>query len=347
MDFPLADPIRQAVRQALDEHDTGYAYPEGIGETFARWAAGRWGWEVSPDDVRVVADVVTGIGEVLRVSTSPGERVLIEPPVYPPFAATIREMGRVVATAPLAFRDGRWEPDLDAIAREYAAGVRAHLLCSPQNPTGMVYAKEALAAIAGLAARHGVLVVSDEIHAPLALPGAEHHPFPTASEEARRTSVVLTSASKAWNIAGLKAALLIACSEQTRAVVARTSPAAPFHAGHLGVLATRVAFERGDAWLASTVEILDRNRALLADLLAAQLPGVRYVPPRAGYLAWLDCRALGLGDDPADAFLTRGRVALSPGPTFGEQGKGFARLNIGTTRALIEEAVRRMALARV
>ncbi len=345
MDYPLAEPIRKALRHALDEHDTGYAFPAQIGEAFARWAARRWGWELFPEDVHVVADVVIGIGEVLRVSTSPGDRVLIEPPVYPPFAETIRETGRAISVAPLAFRGDRWEPDLDAIARAYAAGVRAHLLCSPQNPTGMAYSKEALSVIAQLASRYGVLVISDEIHAPLTLPGADHHPYPTVSEEARRTSVVLTSASKAWNIAGLKAALIIASSDEGRAILARTPPAAPYHAGHFGVLAARAAFEHGDAWLASTREILDRNRALLADLLAARLPGVRYVPPRAGYLAWLDCRALGLGDDPADVFLARGRVALSPGPSFGQEGEGFARLNIGTTRTLLEEAVRRMALA--
>jgi cystathionine beta-lyase len=347
MDYPLAEPIRVALKQAIDDDDAGYAYPARLGEAFAPWARARWGWEVSAHDVHLVADVVTGIGEILRVATVPGDGVVIEPPVYPPFAATIRANGRLVVEAPLARRreaEG-WEPDLGAIARAYESGARAHLLCSPQNPTGIVYSKGALAEIAELAERHHVLVISDEIHAPLALPGATHHPFPTVSEAAAKTSVVVTSASKAWNVAGLKAAMMIACSDEPRAVLAKLPPETPFHAGHLGVIAARAAFREGDAWLASAVAILDRNRALLGDLLRAALPAVRYVPPQAGYLAWLDCTALGLGDDPAYAALKRGKVALSSGPAFGEQGKGFARLNIATTRALLEEAVRRMGVA--
>jgi cystathionine beta-lyase len=345
MDFPLAEPIRQALERAVGDGDTGYAFPAGVAEAFARWASRRWGWEPGPADVRLVADVVTGIAEVLRVATAPGDADLIEPPVYPPVAGTRRETGRRVVTAPLRRRADRWEPDLEAIARGYQAGVRAHLVCSPQNPTGLVYDKDTLAAIAGMASRYGVLVVSDEIHAPLALPGTTHCPFPTASEQARRTAVVLASASKAWNIAGLKAALVIASSDETRALVARIPVHASYRAGHFGVLAARTAFDEGDAWLAAALEILDRNRKLLSNLLATELPGVVYLPPRAGYLAWLDCRGLGLGDDPAEAFLTRGRVALSSGPSFGEEGKGFARLNIATTRTLLEEAVHRMARA--
>jgi cystathionine beta-lyase len=345
MDYPLAEPIRRALLQAIDDSDAGYAFSGGLGEAFAPWAEARWGWKVAPGDVHLVADVVTGIAEILRVATSPGSGVVIEPPVYPPFAATIRAIGRVVVHAPLVRTAHGWEPDLPAIARAYEGGARAHILCSPQNPTGLVYPKSALVEIARLAERHGVLVVSDEIHAPLTLPGAVHHPFPTASEAASHQSIVLTSASKAWNVAGLKAAMMIACSEEPRAVLAKLPPGTPHHAGHLGVIAARAAFREGDAWIASVLAILDRNRTLLADMLRVELPGVRYVPPSAGYLAWLDCSALGLGDDPADAMLERGRVALSSGPSFGEQGKGFARLNMATTRTLLEEAVKRIGAA--
>jgi cystathionine beta-lyase len=156
---------------------------------------------------------------------------------------------------------------------------------------------------------------------------------------------VLTSASKAWNVAGLKAAMLVGSGDAPRAVLSRLPPETPYHAGHLGVIASLVAFREGGPWLAEVASILDRNRRLLADVLATELPDVRYTPPRASYLAWLDCRGLGLGDDPAAAFLARGRVALSSGPTFGAEGAGFARLNIATSRPLLEEAVRRMKRA--
>ncbi|MDF2696425.1 MAG: Cystathionine beta-lyase, type, partial [Labilithrix sp.] len=159
------------------------------------------------------------------------------------------------------------------------------------------------------------------------------------------TSIVLSSASKTWNLAGLKSSVMIACHDAPRAVLDRLPVELPYHAGHLGVLGARAAFEQGREWRSSMLQILDRNRLLLADLLRDQLPRVRYVPPQAGYLAWLDCSELGLGPDPAKVFLERGRVALSSGPTFGTNGDGFARLNLATSRGLLEEAVRRMAIA--
>ena len=345
MDYPLADPIRAVLHAAIDDDDCGYADPRGLGAAFAPWAKLRWGWDVAREDVHVVADVVTGIAELLHVTTKLGEGVVIEPPVYPPFASTIRQLGRVVVEAPLLRSSAGYAPDLEAIARAYAGGVRVHLLCSPHNPSGIVYPGEALVRIAELADRYDVLVLSDEIHAPLTLPGATHAPFPTVSATAARRSIVLASASKSWNLAGLKAAMMVASSPEGAAVLARLPRDLPYHAGHLGILAARSAFEEGDAWLASVVSILDRNRTRLGELLRQHLPAVTWVPPQAGYLAWLDCTALGLGDDPARAFLERGRVALSPGPTFGTQGAGFARLNMATTASLLEEAVLRMARA--
>jgi cystathionine beta-lyase len=342
MDFPLAEPIRRALRGAVDRDDAGYAAEAGLGEAFAEWTRRRWAWEVEPADVRLVVDVVTAIGEILRVASAPGDGIVIEPPVYPPFAGTVRALGRRVVEAPLARGDAGWAPDLAAIEAAYATGARVHLLCSPQNPTGIVYGRDALVAIGALAERYGVLVLADEIHAPLTLPGAEHVPFPGVSEAACRSSIVLTSASKTWNVAGLKAAVMVASAPRAREVLARLPPETPYHAGHLGVIAGIAAFREGDAWLAQVVAILDRNRRLLADLLRAELPAVGYIAPQAGYLAWLDCRALGLGDDPAAPMLARGRVALSSGPTFGAQGRGFVRLNVGTSRGLLEEAVRRM-----
>lgn len=347
MDYPLADPIRRVLHEAIDAHDVGYADPRGLGDAFAGFATRTWGWDVEPRDVHTVADVVTGISEILRVATAPGEGVVIEPPVYMPFASTIRQLERVVVEAPLArTRDGDHAPDLAAIERAYASGARVHLLCSPHNPSGILYSRETLRAIADLADRHDVLVVSDEIHAPLTLDG-DHLPFPSVSSAAARRSIVVTSASKTWNLAGLKAAVMVACSAEARAVLAKLPPETPYHAGHLGILAARAAFTEAECegWRQRVLLILRRNRALLVDLLAEHLPAVRYVMPRASYLAWLDCRALALGDDPSKPFLLQGRVALSPGPPFGTGGNGHARLNLATTRTLLEDAVLRMRRA--
>ena len=345
MDYPLAPPIARALHDAVDRHDCGYAYPSDLGAVFASWAQASYGWAVEPGDVKLVPDVMTAIGELVLRATAPGDAIVTDPPVYPPFAATVRREGRTLIEVPLATDGGRPCLDLDALARAYAAGARMHLLCSPQNPTGIVHTRASLAALADLADRHGVIVLADEIHAPLALPGATFTPFLTVSEAAARRGVCLASASKAWNLAGLKTALVVATTPATRAISGRLGAELAYHAGHLGVIAARAAFTDGEPWLGDARAILDRNRALLAELLAAALPEVRYRPPEAGYLAWLDCRGLGLSRDPGAVFLARGRVALSPGPGFGPGGDGHARLNIATTRALLEEAVRRMAAA--
>ncbi|HVV84058.1 MAG TPA: aminotransferase class I/II-fold pyridoxal phosphate-dependent enzyme [Kofleriaceae bacterium] len=345
MDYPLAEPIARALHAAIDRHDAGYAYPGDLGAVFATWAQATYGWTVEPRDVRLVPDVVTALAELVRAGTAPGDAIVIDPPVYPPFASTVRNAGRVLVEVPLATDGGRPCLDLDGLERAYAAGARMHILCSPQNPTGIVHHRASLAALADLAERYGVIVLADEIHAPLALPGATHVPFLSVSEAAARRGLCLTSASKAWNLAGLKAAVIVAATPAARAVSSKLGAELAFHAGHLGVIAARAAYREGGPWLAQTHAILDRNRALLGELLAAALPEIRYRPPEAGYLAWLDCRELGLPRDPAAVFLEKGRVALSPGPGFGPGGQGHARLNVGTTRALLEEAVARMAAA--
>jgi cystathionine beta-lyase len=345
MDFPLATPIRDVLLRAVKQHDCGYPHLAGLGEAFAGFAAERFGWSVDPGRVWLVPDVMSGIAGLLAVLTSPGDRVVVNQPVYPPFFSTITDGGRVVVNAPLAASFRGWELDLDALERAFADGAAAYLLCNPHNPTGRVFTREELVHVAVLADRHGVLVLADEIHAPLTLPGADHTPYVTLGDEAARHSLTLASASKAWNIAGLKCAVVVAGSAPGAELGGRLPQSLRYHAGHLGVLASIAAFTEGGPWLDGLLHRLDANRHLLHDLLGRALPDVRYVVPEAGYLAWLDCRKLGLGDDPSAVFLERGRVALSSGPMFGAEGRGFARLNFGTSSALLGEAVARMARA--
>ncbi len=336
-DFPLALPIREALLAAISRDDTGYAMPGKLPQVFAGFAARRFGWEVEPARVRLVVDTMSGVLELVRGLTAPGDGVVVNPPVYAPFFMATREAGRRIVHVPLV--DGRL--DLDGLGRAFAAGARAYLLCHPHNPTGRTHERAELEAVAALADRYGVTVISDEVHAPMTLPGATHVPYLTVGD-----GVCVTSASKTWNLAGLKCAVIVAGSEAMDARLAeRIPPYLGAHASLFGVLAATAAFEHGDEWLDALLRHLDRNRVLLGELLGEHLPAVRYVPPDAGYLAWLDCSELGLGIDPAEVFLERGRVALGGGPIFGEQGRGFARVNFGTSGALLEEAVRRMALA--
>ncbi len=346
LDVPLAEPVAAALHAAIDDGDTGYAAPGELSAAFAEFAAARLGWPLDPRRAFLVPDVIVGVAESLRLFTAPGDGVVINSPVYPPFYAVVHEVERRIVDVPLLHSGERgWELDLAGLERAFAAGARAYVLCSPHNPLGRVFDPAALAEVAALAARYGVLVLADEVHAPLTLPGAAFAPFAPIAEAAGATCVALHSASKAWNLAGLKCALVIAADEPVREALRRLPVEARYRSGHLGVIASIAAFREGVAWLDALLAHLDRNRRLLAELLVRELPAVGYAPPQASFLAWLDCRALGLGDDPAKAFLQRGRVALTSGRDYGPGGVGHARLNMGTSAALLEEAVARMRRA--
>jgi cysteine-S-conjugate beta-lyase len=331
MDFPLAPPIKAALHAAVERDDVGYLSPrlESLTAAFAGFAERRLGWTVDPAQVRVATDVMVAVEELLLVLTAPGDGVIINPPVYPPFFADVAHAGRRVVEVPLR---ADFSLDVDGIADAFAAGARALLLCNPHNPTGRAATREELTAIADAAEAYGAWVISDEIHAPLMLGDAEFTPFLSISTR----GAVLSSASKAFNLAGLKLGLIV--SEH----VERLPDWLNWRTGFLGAIAAEAAFTEGDAWLDETLATIASNHALLAELLPA---AIGFQPPQASFLAWLDCRATGLGDDPAAAFLEHGRVALSRGLDFGAQGAGFARLNVGTRPELVEEAVRRLAAA--
>jgi cystathionine beta-lyase len=345
MDFDLAAPIVDAVQAALAIGDLGYGDQGVLGEAFAGFAAARLGWAADPALVYAIPDVMTGLAEVAQALTPPGAGIVINPPVYPPFWFRFGFSGRRIVTAPLA-RDetGRYDLDPAALDRALAQpGVAAYLLCSPHNPTGSVWTREQLHTVADLCQQHDVLLLVDEIHAPLVLPGAEYVPFMSIDHEMTSRAFAFTSASKGWNIPGLKCGLAVAGSAEGGKLITEHWEA--LLPGHLGVLASVAAFTDGLPWLDAVRGQLDENRWLLRQLLAEQLPEAGYVPPQASFLAWIDCRDMGLAGDPAEVFLDRSRVALSPGPNFGAQGAGFARLNMGTSPELLGEAVRRMATA--
>jgi cysteine-S-conjugate beta-lyase len=270
---------------------------------------------------------------------------VVNTPAYPPFFATIESIGRKVVPVSMVRGDLGWTLNLDETERALAGGMRAYLLCNPHNPTGRVFTHAELEPLVALAGHYDATVISDEVHAPLTLAGAEHVPWLGLGKEAVERGITLTSASKAFDLAGLKCALAVTAHPAMAEALSQLPEEVPYRASILGAIATEAALRSGDAWLDAVRDQLDHNRRLLADLLAEFLPAVGYLPPEASFLAWLDCTRLGLGDDPADAFLARGRVALSHGPDFGVEGRGYARLNIGTSPGLIEEAVRRMAAA--
>lgn len=339
MDFSLAEPIRRELTAAVGRSDTGYAYAGAeLPEALAGFASRRWDWTIDPASVTPVADVGVGCVELLRVLSEPGDGVVVNPPVYAPFFEWIEETGRRVVEAPL---DSDFRLDLDALEAAFAARPAVYLLCNPHNPVGRVHTPAELAAVIRLADRHGVRVISDEVHAPLVLAGAAHTPLltvPGASEIA----IALVAASKAWNLAGLKCAQVVTASPAMGALAGRLPIGVRYRVGHFGVIASIAAYAEGEAWLADLLETLDARRTLLADLLAESLPSVRWVRSQATFLAWLDCRAFGSGAEPYEKFAANG-VVTDPGPKFGTGGDGRVRLNLATSEEILTEAVRRMA----
>lgn len=344
-DFPLAPAITAALQRAVEIGDTGYmASRTPLAQAFSDFASRRYGWEPDPARIRSTADVSMGIVEILRRVTQPGERVVVTPPVYPPFYDLVAEAGAEVERVPLRDTGTRWELDLDGIRAAFEDGATAILLCNPHNPTGTVHGRDSLTALAELADEFGVAVVSDEIHAPLAQPGSGFTPFLAVSDVAQRVGYALVSASKAFNLAGLKCALMVTADDETSAVVRGLPVEVEWRTGQFGLLAAVAAFsEESDEWLDGLLRTLDENRLLLEDLLAAHLPGARYRIPDAGYLAWIDLTALEWGDNPARRILKDAKVALHFGPAFGAEGAGHVRLNFGTSPEILTEAIERTA----
>ena len=277
MDFRLAPPLASAIAEAAAIGDCGYAWRDTeLAAALSGFAQRRFSWTVDPGDVVLIPDVMAGVVELLRMVCEPGDGVVINTPAYPPFFSHIEEARCRVVEAPLAPGEHRFELDLEALEAAFLAGARVFLLSNPHNPTGRVFSRPELQGVAELAERYDVLVFSDEIHAPLVLPGAVHVPFLTLDE---------------------------------------------------------------------LIDVLARNRQLMDELLTDLLPEAGYAAPEGGYLAWVDCRRLGIGDDPARAFLDRGRVALRAGRDFGAAGEGFVRVTMGTSAAILGDIVQRMRSA--
>ena len=346
MDLPLAEPVLAAVRAALDRQDLGYPGDDPGGPAaWADWCARRHGHRPDQRYVSQHADVVTALAAVIELLTEPGEQVVVPTPAYPPFLAGVASLGRRVASAPLAAgSDGRARLDLDSIGAALQAGARVVLLCSPHNPAGRAWERAELTALAELVLAYDGWLVSDEVHADLVLPGARHVPTAAVGTEVAARTVTLAAASKAFGLTGLKYALAAVPEEALHRRLTERLQARGGNPGILGAVAAEAAWRHGQPWLDAALAYLAGNRELTVSALAA-LPGLRWQPHEATYLAWLDLRGAGLGDDPAAVLLDRARVAVNPGHSFAlpaEQGDGRVRLIHGTSLPLLRQVLHRI-----
>ncbi len=347
MDFEIAPPIKAALQDVLDRDDVGYPgqdLRDSVRRAFADRMLDRFAWTVDPDDSWLLTTVVQGIHVALDLASEPGDGVLVQTPIYPPFLAAIDTMQRRLVEGPLG-RDGdRYIVDPDLLESAVDASTRVLLLCNPHNPTGRVFTVDELRAIGEVAVRHDLTVVADEIHQDLVYPGHTHHVFSVVNPELAERTITLTSASKAFNLAGNRCSVIHLGSPELRQRFEARTHRFYGEVSLMGLVSTLSAWtdDASSEWLSELLGYLDGNRSWLADAIAERFPLARHVAPEGTYLAWVDLRGYDLGDDPSEVLLAEGRVALGSGPEFGTRGAGHVRINMATSRSILEEVVDRV-----
>jgi len=343
MDFEVDAGVRALLTEMVTKSDLGYLGPiPEVPEAFVGFAQRHWGWTPDAAQIRMTTDVGVGVVEVIRALSKPGDKVIVNSPVYHSFYMWLDELKLTTVDAPLIHEGDIWRLDLAAIETEFKAGARFILLSSPHNPVGRIHTLEELTEIAELSNKYNAYVISDEIHAPLTYADQKFIPY-LSIPAAQRRGVMVTSSSKAFNFAGLKAAIIVSQNQEMFEELNAMPEANHWRASLLGGFAMAKAFKDGDKWLAETMSQLDHNRKLVKELLAKYLPDAKYVIPQNSYLAWIDVSHLGLGDSASEYLIENKKVAFNPGTEFGDQYGAYIRFNFATSPAIIEEGIKRLA----
>ncbi|MCC6705054.1 MAG: aminotransferase class I/II-fold pyridoxal phosphate-dependent enzyme [Thermomicrobiales bacterium] len=350
MDFGTSPAIKAELNKIVDEGFFGYTpdfVVEDMQRSCAAWYADRYGWDVPAEWVRPVPDVITGFLAAMEHYRKPGTtKVIVPTPAYMPFVSLPQKLVNLdVIEVPMLVVDGRWEMDFDAIDTAFADGGGLLVLCNPHNPIGRVWSRDELVKLSEIVEKHQGRVFSDEIHGPLVYPGLTHIPYASISEAAANHTVTCTSASKAWNLAGLKAAQMIFSNEADFTAWKNDHWWAEHGASTFGIAANAAAYRVGGEWLDEVLAYLDGNRKRMAELLAEHMPEVKYIMPEGTYLAWLDFRETGVGEDVDVFFREHAKVAITNGAACGEVGKQHVRFNLAMSRPMLEETVQKMAAA--
>lgn len=349
MDFPTAPEIVDAIIERTKHGIFGYTEPGA--EYFAaldNWLAQRYGWHVTEDEVTVTPGVVYALAMAVRAFTEPGDAVIIQQPVYYPFSFVVTENERTLVNAQLAYDGKRYHIDFEELERLIEeSNAKLFILCNPHNPVGRAWTVGELEQLGKICLRHGVVVVSDEIHMDFARPGIEHVPFATLNEQFAQNCVACTSASKTFNLAGLQVAnIVIPNKDLRRAFRDEVISSGYSQPNTLGMVATQAAYEHGGPWLDQLKDYLEGNWQLLANMLAERTPELQLIEAESTYLAWIDCRALGFDAWQLERFIEdEAKLWLDCGHIFGAGGDGFIRINIATQRSYLERAIDQLASA--
>ena len=347
MDFATAPFVTEAIRRRLENPVLGYtAKPDSYYQAIINWNKSRYGLDVEKEMIHFVPGIVPGLGMALNTFTQPGDKVMIQPPVYGPFHWLNTRADRTLVTNPLKLVDGTYRMDMEAF-REQVKGCKVFILCNPHNPGGIVWTEEELNEVAEICYEEGVLVFSDEIHADLTLPPHKHRPFALVSEKARMNSVTFMSPSKAFNMPGLTASHALVFNSKLRRKFHAFLESCELNLGHVfAFLAVEAAYSNGTEWLDQCLAYIQGNIDYVDAFTREHTPKIKVIRPQASFLVWLDCCEMGLSQEAlVDFFVDKAHLALNDGTAFGQEGTGFMRLNVASSRSVLEQAMKQLAEA--
>lgn len=348
MDFASPVEIVEALTKRASHPVYGYTSPtEAVYSSAINWMKNKHHWDIQKEWITFSAGVVSGFTTAILALSEPGDKVLIQTPVYTPFFDSVKSNDRVLVENQLKYEDNTLKIDFELLERQLQDDVKLFLLCSPHNPGGIVWTKEDLQKIGELCVKYNVVIISDEIHADLCLPGFTHYPIASLSEDISNVTVTLMAPSKTFNVAGIQASLIICENKKLQQKLNQKQHQLAFHGLNLFALEVITAsYDYCDYWLEETVQYIQKNVETVQKFIEEELPHIKMVVPEASYLIWLDCRSLGLSDQELkQQLIQKGKIAVSPGVSYGKGGEGFIRLNVGCTHATVVEGLKRLKLA--
>ncbi|MBP2664896.1 MAG: patB 3 [Firmicutes bacterium] len=347
MDFPSPPAVNEALTARLQHGIFGYPSPHSYAyDAVTDWLDKRHNWKTSPDWMVSTPGVVTAITLAVQTFTKPGDKVIIQPPVYPPFFSSVKNQDRIVLENPLVYENGNYHMDFDDLA-EKAREAKMLILCSPHNPVGRVWSRAELTRLVNICLENDVLLLADEIHGDLVYPGHQHIPLASLEADSEDKIITLTAPSKTFNTAGLYTSIAIIPNANLRNQFSQTVQLLGINKSNVfGITALEAAYRHGAPWLDELLVYLEGNAQYLTEFIATNIPAITVDKPQGTYLAWLDCRNLKLSQQElVQFFAKKAKVGLNDGITFGHQGTGFMRLNFGCPRPLLAEGLKRIALA--